>query len=178
VERQGEGEWSNVNASPFLFDLNFFFLSQQHHVTTTSCDMAHGQSDRQKPPSNFNACASTDSQVFIVAFSIFVSMLYTMSHSQQLFPPHVSSYSPLHLACGHSLTIVVTIDDTARRAIRNILLTHGFPITAVALRVRLRGFVVPTDLISAIPCRTYPSIVLGAFLMRMTRTRSQTSKDG
>jgi hypothetical protein len=36
--------------------------------------------------------ASTDSQVFIVAFSIFVSMLYTMSHSQQLFPPHVSSY--------------------------------------------------------------------------------------
>jgi hypothetical protein len=36
--------------------------------------------------------ASTDSQVFIVAFSLFVSMLYAMSRSQQLFPPHVSSY--------------------------------------------------------------------------------------
>jgi len=36
--------------------------------------------------------ASTDSQVFIVAFSLFVSLLYAMSRSQQLFPPHVSSY--------------------------------------------------------------------------------------
>ena len=36
--------------------------------------------------------ASTNLQVFIVAFSIFVSMIYAMSHSQQLFPPHVSSY--------------------------------------------------------------------------------------
>lgn len=36
--------------------------------------------------------ASTDSQVFIVAFSLFVSMLYAMSRSQQLFSPHVSSY--------------------------------------------------------------------------------------
>ena len=36
--------------------------------------------------------ASTDSQVFIVAFSLFVSMLYAMSLSQQLFPLHVSSY--------------------------------------------------------------------------------------
>lgn len=36
--------------------------------------------------------ASTDSQVFIVAFSLFVSMLSAMSRSQQLFPPHVSSY--------------------------------------------------------------------------------------
>ena len=36
--------------------------------------------------------ASTDLQVFIVAFSLFVSMLYAMSRSQQLFPPHVSSY--------------------------------------------------------------------------------------
>ena len=36
--------------------------------------------------------ASTDSQVFIVAFSLFVSMLYAMSRSQQLFPLHVSSY--------------------------------------------------------------------------------------
>ena len=35
--------------------------------------------------------ASTDSQVFIVAFPLFISMLYTMSRSQQLFPPHVSS---------------------------------------------------------------------------------------
>ncbi|KAI0284850.1 hypothetical protein BC826DRAFT_1179196 [Russula brevipes] len=51
----------------------------------------------------------------------------------------------------------------------DILLTlhelHGFPITAATLRVRLRGFVVPTDLISAIPRRTYPSVVLGAFLV-------------
>jgi hypothetical protein len=36
--------------------------------------------------------ASTDSQVFIVAVSLFISMLYAMSRSQQLFPPHVSSY--------------------------------------------------------------------------------------
>lgn len=36
--------------------------------------------------------ASTDSQVFIVAFSLFVSMLSAMSRSQQLFPPHLSSY--------------------------------------------------------------------------------------
>jgi hypothetical protein len=36
--------------------------------------------------------ASTDSQAFIVAVSLFVSMLYAMSRSQQLFPPHVSSY--------------------------------------------------------------------------------------
>jgi len=36
--------------------------------------------------------ASTDFQVFIVAFSLFVSMIYAMSRSQQLFPPHVSSY--------------------------------------------------------------------------------------
>lgn len=36
--------------------------------------------------------ASTDSQVFIVAFSLFVSMLSAMSRSQQLFPPHISSY--------------------------------------------------------------------------------------
>ena len=36
--------------------------------------------------------ASTDSQVFIVAFSLFVSMLYAMSRSQQLFPLHISSY--------------------------------------------------------------------------------------
>jgi hypothetical protein len=35
--------------------------------------------------------ASTDLQVFIVAFSLFVSMLYTMSRSQHLFPPHISS---------------------------------------------------------------------------------------
>ena len=31
--------------------------------------------------------ASTDLQVFIVAFSIFVSVIYAMSRSQQLFPP-------------------------------------------------------------------------------------------
>ncbi|KAF8267976.1 hypothetical protein EI94DRAFT_1728875 [Lactarius quietus] len=36
--------------------------------------------------------ASADSQVFIVAFSLFLSTLYAMSRSQQLFPPHVSSY--------------------------------------------------------------------------------------
>ena len=35
--------------------------------------------------------ASADSQVFIVAFSLFLSTLYAISRSQQLFPPHVSS---------------------------------------------------------------------------------------
>jgi hypothetical protein len=35
--------------------------------------------------------ASVDSQVFIVAFSLFLSTLYAISRSQQLFPPHVSS---------------------------------------------------------------------------------------
>jgi len=35
----------------------------------------------------------TDLQVFIVAFSFdFFSLLYALSRSQQLFPPHVSSY--------------------------------------------------------------------------------------
>ena len=42
--------------------------------------------------SSIRIYASTDSQVFIVAFSLFVSVLYAMSRSQQLFPPHVSSY--------------------------------------------------------------------------------------
>ena len=36
--------------------------------------------------------ASTDLQMFIMAFSLFVSMIYAISRSQQLFPPHVSSY--------------------------------------------------------------------------------------
>jgi hypothetical protein len=65
----------------------------------------------------------------------------------------------------------VTNDDTVHRAIRSTFLTHhGIHLSAVVPRAHLRGFVVPTDPIDAIHHPTYPSAVLGAFLMYTIRT--------
>jgi hypothetical protein len=50
------------------------------------------------------------------------------------------------------------------------LIHHGIHSTGVVLRAHLRGFVFRTDKIDAIPHPTYPSVVLGAFLMFTIRT--------